>query len=353
MKTRTLGRTGLEVGELGLGTEWLVGRDQAVYDAVFRTALDRGVTYVDVLFSYPAYRDALGAAMRGIRDGFCLTGHIGCAETNGQYRKSRDTAECEALFGDLLRRLGTDHVDIVMIQFVDTERDYAQVMGEGGLYELAQRIRARGRAGWIGISIHDYASARRAAASGAFDVIMFPLSIILAPVPIEGILGECERNGVGFVAMKPFGGGRLFRRREALGVAPSHLAGYPLLDPRVSVVLAGVKSQAEIEAAIEGVEDPPDGKTFERIAGQLLTAGQGDCVYCNHCLPCPVEINIGETIMQLDSAAGGLTAELEAAYKKLGVPASACTSCRVCEKRCPWSVPVVDRMKRAVEVFGF
>jgi predicted aldo/keto reductase-like oxidoreductase len=101
------------------------------------------------------------------------------------------------------------------------------------------------------------------------------------------------------------------------------------------------------------VEDPPDRQTFERIAGQLLTAGKGDCVYCNHCLPCPVQINIGETLMQLDAAAGGLTADLEAAYRKLGVPASACTACRVCEKRCPWSVPVVDRMKRAVEVFGF
>ena len=352
MRTRTLGRTGLEVGELGLGTEWLVGRDQGVYDAVIRRAGERGVTYLDVLFSYPAYRDAIGAALRGRRDSFVITGHIGCAETKGQYRKTRDVAECRDLFHDLLRRLGTDHVDVVMAQFVDTERDYERVMGPGGLYELAVRLREHGKARAIGVSIHDEASAERAAASGAFDVLMFPLSIIMAPVPMEGILSGCERNGVGLVAMKPYGGGRLFRRREALGIAPARLVGYPLLDPRVSTVVAGVKSLEELEAAVDGVEDPPDRATFERVAGQLLAAGKGDCVYCNHCLPCPAGINIGELLMLLDSAGEGASEELKAAYAKNEVKASACTACGACEKRCPWSVPVVQRMKRAAEVFA-
>ena len=93
MKTRTLGRTGLEVGILGLGTEYLNGQDAQTYKGVLRTAIDGGVNYIDVLFSYADYRDRLGAAMRGIRDQFVVTGHIGCAETKGQYRKTRDTDE--------------------------------------------------------------------------------------------------------------------------------------------------------------------------------------------------------------------------------------------------------------------
>jgi predicted aldo/keto reductase-like oxidoreductase len=352
MDTRILGRTGLRVGELGLGTEWLVGRGAATYREVIRSASERGVSYVDILFSTAAYRDELGAALRGIRERFVIAGHIGCAETDGQYRKTRDAAECAALFDDLLRRLGTDHVDIVMVQFVDTERDYAKVMSPGGLYELAARVRDQGKARGVGISTHDYACAEKAAASGAFDVIMFPLSIILAPVPMEGILGSCERNGVGLVAMKPFGGGRLFQRRQALGVAPSQLVGYPLLDPRVTVALAGVKSSEELEAAVAGVEDKPARSTFERVAKELLAAGKGDCVYCNHCLPCPVGINIAETLMYLDSAAVKLTTELEAAYAASEVKASACTACAACEKRCPWSVPVTERMRRAAALLG-
>jgi predicted aldo/keto reductase-like oxidoreductase len=347
-----LGRTGLAVGELGLGTEYLVGRDQATCDAVFRLAAERGVSYLDVLFSYPAYRDAMGAAIRGMRDRFVITGHLGCAETNGQYRKTRDVAECSGLFDDLLRRLGTDHVEVAMVQFVDTEGDYARVMGAGGLYELAGRIRAQGKARAVGISIHDYASATRAAESGAFDVIMFPLSIILAPVPMTRILEGCSRNGTALVAMKPFGGGRLFGGKGIAGIHPARLVGFPLLEPTVATAIAGVKSPVELEAAIDGMENPPDRATFERIAGEMLAAGKGDCVYCNHCLPCPVGINIGETIMHLDRARSGVTDELRAGIAALEANPSACTACRVCEKRCPWEVPVVERMEQAARTFG-
>jgi uncharacterized protein len=352
VKTRTLGRTGLAVGELGLGTEYLVGRDQATCDAVFRLAAERGVSYVDALFAYPAYLDALGAAIRGIRDRFVITGHIGCAETNGQYRKTRDTAECGRLFDDLLRRLGTDRVEVVMVQFVDTEGDYARVMGSGGLYELALRIKAQGKARAVGISIHDYASATKAAESGAFDVLMFPLSIILAPVPMTRILEGCERNGTALVAMKPYGGGRLFGGKGIAGIHPARLVGFPLLDARVATAIVGVKSSEELEAAIDGMENPPDRATFERIAREMLAAGKGDCVYCNHCLPCPVGIDIGESIRIFDRAVSGVTAELRAAVAALEAKPSACTACRACEKRCPWEVPVVERMEQAARAFG-
>lgn len=352
MKTRTLGRTGLEVGILGLGTEYLDGQDAETYERVLRTAVDGGVNYIDVLFSYADYRDRLGAAMRGIRESFVVTGHIGCAETNGQYRKTRDIDECETLFGDLLQRLGTDRVEIVMVQFVDTAKDYERIMSSGGLYELAQRLCREGKARHIGISIHEYALAEEAARSDGFDVIMYPLGIILSPIPRDDFLTFCEQNRVGVVAMKPFGGGRIFRYADSLGTNPSRLIGYPLLDSRVSTVIPGVKSQREMEQAIEGIDTAPDPGEFARYAEQILTAGKGDCVYCNHCLPCPVEINIGETLMLLDSAGDKDSQEIRDSYEELSVKASACTACSVCETRCPFDVSVIEKMEQAVKLFG-
>lgn len=352
MKTRTLGRTGMEVGILGLGTEYLNGQDAQTYEEVLKTAVDAGVNYIDVLFSYADYRDRLGAAMRGIRERFVVTGHIGCAETNGQYRKTRDTDECERLFEDLLQRLGTDRVEIVMIQFVDTTKDYERIMQSGGLYELAKRLCREGKARHIGISIHECAIAEEAARSDEFDVIMYPLGIILSPIPRDDFLASCEQNRVGVVAMKPFGGGRLFRYADTLGTKPSRLIGYPLLDSRVSTVIPGVKSQSEMEQAIEGMQSSPDPTEYAAYAEHVLTAGKGDCVYCNHCLPCPVEINIGETLMLLDSAGSEVSQEIRDSYEKLSVKASACTACGVCETRCPFDVSVINKMEQAVELFG-
>ena len=352
MKRRTLGRTGLEGGELGLGTEYLNGQDASTYNRVLKTAVDSGVNYIDVLFSYPEYRDRLGAAMRGIRERFVVTGHIGCAETNGQYRKTRDVEECQTLFEDLLVRLGTDRVEVVMIQFVDTAKDYESIMQPGGLYDLATRICREGKARHIGISIHEYAVAEEAARSSNFDVIMYPLGIILSPIPKDEFLASCEQNRIGVVAMKPFGGGRLFRHADSLGINPSRLVGYALLDSRVSTVIPGVKSESEMKQAIEGIETSPNPADFASYAEQLLKASKGDCVYCNHCLPCPVQINIGETLMLLDWARESGLSETRDSYAKLQVKASACTACGVCEKRCPFGVSVMQKMEEAVELFG-
>jgi predicted aldo/keto reductase-like oxidoreductase len=239
-----------------------------------------------------------------------------------------------------------------MIQFVDTAKDYEQIMQPGGLYELAARICKEGKARHIGISIHEYAVAEEAARSGDFDVIMYPLGIILAPIPKDDFFAACEQNRVGVVAMKPFGGGRLFRYSDSLSINPCRLIGFALLDSRVSTVIPGVKSESEMKQAIEGIETSPDPGEFAGYAAQLLKAGKGDCVYCNHCLPCPVQINIGEILMLLDWVRGDDSQETRDSYEKLPVKASACTACGVCETRCPFGVSVVQKMEEAAELFG-
>ena len=353
MKTRILGRTGLEVGVLGMGTEYLVGQEEEAYIRCFQTAADRGVNYIDVLFSYPEYRDRIGKAIAGRQDQYTITGHIGCAESDGQYRRTRNVPECATLFDDLLQRLDIEKVQIVMVQFVDTEDDYDRVMGSEGLYDLAKELKRAGKADHIGISIHDYTSAERAALSGAFDVIMFPIGVILAPVPREGFFDACAKNNVGVVAMKPYGGGRLFRIADGIGIDPCRLVGYPLLNAAVSTVITGVKNDEELLGAISGMEAIPSPEELRRYAGQIHKAGKGDCVYCNHCLPCPAHINIGELMMALDEARkNGVEGWQKEAYEDLKAKGSDCTECGVCETRCPFEVPVMERMKEAVSLFG-
>ena len=80
----------------------------------------------------------------------------------------------------------------------------------------------------------------------------------------------------------------------------------------------------------------------------------GHCLYCNHCLPCPAGINIGQVNKLLHSLDGETPANWTAAhaqYAALPVKASACIRCGQCEARCPFDVPVRNAMDQAVQAF--
>jgi predicted aldo/keto reductase-like oxidoreductase len=77
----------------------------------------------------------------------------------------------------------------------------------------------------------------------------------------------------------------------------------------------------------------------------------GQCVYCNHCLPCPSNIDIGQVTRLLDNARLGMTAEAKAKYDALEAKASECTTCNTCVNRCPFDVNVVSNMKEAASIF--
>ena len=75
-------------------------------------------------------------------------------------------------------------------------------------------------------------------------------------------------------------------------------------------------------------------------------------MYCNHCLPCPVSIDIGTLTKIVDTAGFSMSGTVVADYEVLSVKASACTECGTCMERCPFGVDVIANMNQAVEIFG-
>jgi aryl-alcohol dehydrogenase-like predicted oxidoreductase len=68
MEKRVLGKTGLRVGAVGLGTEYLSGKPRAEVVATIRGAIDRGINYFDIFYAQPKFRDTMGIAFKGFRD---------------------------------------------------------------------------------------------------------------------------------------------------------------------------------------------------------------------------------------------------------------------------------------------
>jgi len=68
MEYTSLGITGLQVSRIGLGTEHLNGQSQEVVVSVIHEAVERGITYFDLIFALPEYLENMAVAFRGRRD---------------------------------------------------------------------------------------------------------------------------------------------------------------------------------------------------------------------------------------------------------------------------------------------
>ena len=102
MKHTKLGRTGLDVSVVGIGTEHLRGQPRETVISVIREAIERGVNYFDLIFAFPEYLDHMREAFQGRRDQVHLTAHLGSTDKNDQYFKTRSTRRCETFFLDFL-----------------------------------------------------------------------------------------------------------------------------------------------------------------------------------------------------------------------------------------------------------
>lgn len=112
---REFGKTGLKVSAIGMGCEyvWTAGEKQ-VYELV-QAAVAAGVNYFDLFVGTPSTREYYGKALKGVRDQVYLAGHLGCADQDGQYVKTRDEALCRKFLAEFYEKLDTDYIDARVI----------------------------------------------------------------------------------------------------------------------------------------------------------------------------------------------------------------------------------------------
>ena len=90
------------------------------------------------------------------------------------------------------------------------------------------------------------------------------------------------------------------------------------------------------------------------LAGAKAHAWAGQCTYCGHCAPCLVGIDIATVNKYADLAAmhDEVPEGVGAHYRELDLTAADCTGCGDCESRCPFGVPIAEKMAQTVELFG-
>ena len=381
MRTRRLGKTELRVSEIGFGGEWLERHSTEECEKVIRRAEELGINILDCWMSNPEVRANIGKALVGHRDRWIIQGHIGSTWQNGQYVRTRDMEKVPEAFEDLLRLLRTDYVDLGMIHFIDDDRDWDAAMN-GPYLDYVKELKAQGKIRHIGLSTHNPEIAKKAAETGFIEMILFsvnPAFDLLPPTEnIDDYFAEeyqgdlagidpnrvelyqlCERLDVGITVMKGYAGGRLFdAARSPFGVAltPVQCLHYCLTRPAVASVLVGYDTPEHVEQAVAYETASEEEKDYASVLASAPkhTYAGGQCTYCGHCKPCPMEIDIAMVNKYYDLAVQQpeVPATLRAHYEALGHHAGECVGCRSCEERCPFGVPVAARMKRTAELFG-
>ena len=168
----------------------------------------------------------------------------------------------------------------------------------------------------------------------------------------------CEQCDVGITVMKGFAGGRLFSAESSpfgTALTPVQCLHYALTRPAVASVLVGYDTPEQVEEAVAYETATDTQKDYASVlAGAPRHAFNGQCTYCGHCKPCPAEIDIAMVNKLLDLAVmqPQTPASVRDHYAALSHTADACLGCGGCETRCPFHVPVVQRMQQARQLFG-
>ena len=176
MNTRRLGKTNLQVSEIGFGGEWLERHEESESVALLKYAHRQGINILDCWMPDPKSRDIIGKAIAEDRAGWIVQGHIGSTYQGGQYTRTRDVEQCRIAFEDLLRRLKTDYIDLGMIHYVDLESDWEIVSHPGPYLDYVRELKAKGIIRHIGLSTHNPTIARKAAESGLVEMILFSVN---------------------------------------------------------------------------------------------------------------------------------------------------------------------------------
>ncbi len=254
MKYRTLGRTGARVSAIGLGGFHIGQPKLSENDSIrlIRSAIDGGITFMDNSWDYNEGQSEsrMGKALKdGYRQKVFLMTKL----------DGRTKQEAARQLDESLRRLQTDHLDLIqhheIIRFEDPDRVFA----EGGAQEAVLEARKAGKVRFIGFTghkdphIHLYMLEVAARHNFHFDTVQMPLNAMDAHFRSFGhmVLPKLVEQQIGVLGMKSMGDSIILKSGV---VQPEECLRYALSLP-TSVVITGIDSPKILQQALNVARD--------------------------------------------------------------------------------------------------
>src|SRR5262249_24528068 len=244
---KDLGKTGVKVPILGLGTAPAGFRKEKEAVAFFHQCIDAGLTYLDTAPEFPGHGKAQSYLCEVLKDRrkevFVVTK---CHEPDGE--------KALALLRQNLAELKIERADLVYAHSIGADKMAPRaIFAKGGVCKALEKAKKDGLTRLVGVSGHNRPGRfLQALKEWDFDVMMNAVSLVSRHIyDFEGKVGpEAARKGVGLAAMKVFGGagksGVAKGARLPDDLKPAALR-YALGLKGVSVVVVGIHDEAELK----------------------------------------------------------------------------------------------------------
>ncbi len=360
MRYRRLGRTGLQVSEISLGSSPLPD------PSLLRTLIDRGVNYIDTSHNYEN-----GNCERRIGRLIKDVGHDKLFVGTKFHVTPKDTkASIIASVHGSLRRLATDTIDVLLIHGAES----AAVLVDERVLGAFGELKKEGAYRFRGLSCHANHDeiVRRAVACGHYDMVqvgynVFDIQEGAAPARAEtypdylgarglrGLIELAHSRDVGVIAMKTLkvGGRRqdLARYRTGSTTLYQAMLKWVLADANVTAALIEILNRDEMEEDLGAVAAPLTAAERATLERYVAENGSDYCHACGACRrACPSGVATTDILRALAyHESYGKTDRARAVYAALDAPESisGCGDCGACDAACPYGVSVRERLRQA------
>jgi uncharacterized protein len=342
LATRTLGKTGLKVTQVGFGC--MITSDPTVISRAF----DMGITYFDSARGYQRGNNErmVGAALGANRAKITLSSKSE-APTGAAAMQELETS---------LKELGTDHLDIWYVHSRDSNDKFTDDCVQAWITAKQQ-----GKIRFIGISTHNpNAIVDRVLQIGKFDVLLSTYSFATG-TRNDATYKRLTDAGIGLVAMKvmaPASAGRGRGAPATPAVPGKHLAAlkWVLKNPLFATAIPSMTDIDQLQTNFRALTEkitPDDEKLLARVNEEIRPYY---CRMCHQCSgQCPKGVPVADTIRYLSYADfyGQYPLGRENFLKlPVSVRDVRCADCSSCSVKCPNGVHVTERLIRAQELFA-
>ena len=363
MEYRIHPKTGDKISVVGIGTGPIFDTTEQEAAAALTYAYEHGVNYLDFATAGAGTFPYVGAALGSVRRELVYQIHFGANDERGEDGWTTDLDTVKRQVDWQLKELKTDYIDFGMIHCLDEERDW-KAYQKNGVLDYLLEMKKSGVVRHIGLSSHTPELIQKILDTGLVEQLMFSINPAYDYQHGEFAIGSasermklyqrCEAEGIGISVMKPYSAGQLLSAQTSpfgRALTKVQCLQYALDKPGVLTVLPGIRNLEDMKEALAWLDASPEERDYSVLGTFTPRDVTGTCVYCNHCAPCPAELNIGLINKYYDLAKIG-DAMAADHYAKLEKHASDCISCGHCDRRCPFHVAQSDRMRRIAEYFG-
>jgi predicted aldo/keto reductase-like oxidoreductase len=336
MEKVRFGKTGLMVSKIAFGGIPIMRLSKADAVRLVKDSLYLGINFIDTAYGYADSEEKIGEAIKGMNRGNLIIASKSPADDKKTFINHLNMS---------LKRLGLDYIDIYQFHGISTKEKRDKIFAPGGAMEGMEEAVKAGKIRFPAFSSHHIPTALDLMKTGKFASVQLPFNYIDEEAADKAI-PLAKKLDMGFIAMKPMGGGLLNNASFAF----KYLMQYDGIIPD-----PGIEKLEEIKEIVAIVErnDHLSMEDKRDMEQQRIELGSSWCHRCDYCQPCPQGIPISVALcvrsffkrMTLDRAHSFVGPAIE--------KARTCADCGDCLKRCPYHLKIPFLLKENIKIYGY